>query len=231
MISSVSRAPPMTGVAVRRARSPQWLLPLGGVLVVLTFMRFGVAELGWVVFAPFLAYLQERSTWRAHLALLAALVISFLLAVSKMATAEIPWAPVPAFALPIALSYFVALTAASAAYRRLGARWGVYTFPAMAAVLGWVQYTYTPGGSWGVLAHTQVDNLPLIQFAALAGLGGMTFIVALGSALAAAVWSRGAKAVGADLVAFALMLARHCCTVTESSRRPSQCWAPSKVCE
>lgn len=198
--------PSTTADAVRPAPPPWWLLLLGGVLVTLTFIRFGVAELGWVVFTPFLVYLHRRSTWRAHVTLLLALAVSFLLAVSKMATAEIPWAPVPMFAVPIAISYFVALAAAGAAHRRLGVRYGLYTFSAMAVVFGWIQYTYTPGSSWGVLAHTQAENLPLIQLAALTGLGGMTFIIALGSALVAAVWSSGARAVRADLVAFSLLL-------------------------
>jgi apolipoprotein N-acyltransferase len=206
MTWSALHAPPMAGASARLASAPRWLLPLGGALVVLTFMRFGVAELGWIVFAPFLAYIQGRSTWRAHLALLAALVISFLLAVSKIATAEIPWAPVPAFALPIALSYFFALASAGAAHRSLGVRRGIYTFAAMVVVLGWAQYAFSPGASWGVLAHTQIDNLPLIQLVALTGLGGMTFVVALGSALAAAVWSHGARRFRADLVVFASML-------------------------
>ena len=62
----------------------------------------------------------------------------------------------------------------------------------MTAALGWMKYTYTPGSSWGALAHTQVDQPRLVQMVALTGIGGLTFVVALGSSLAAAAASVGA---------------------------------------
>ncbi|WP_166265600.1 nitrilase-related carbon-nitrogen hydrolase [Marinobacter caseinilyticus] len=178
----------------------------GGGLIVMSFMRYSLAEFGWVTFAPLLAVLHERGSLGRHLAVLATLVVAFLAAVSKMATAEIPWAPVPMFAIPLALSYFLALSFASMAHRRLGARWGAYAFASMTVVLGWVQYTWTPGSSWGVLAHTQLDNLPLVQLAALTGVGGITFLVALGSGLTAAAWSRGLQAIRTDIWVFGVLV-------------------------
>jgi len=187
-------------------RSALWLAG-GSLLVFLTFMRFSVPQLGWVAFAPFLVYLHEHRTPGEHVAVLLALVVGFLAAVSKMATAEIPWAPpVPMFAVPLALSYFVAVTLAALAHRRLGVRWGIWAFASAATALGWIQYTFTPGSSWGALAHTQLDDLALMQLAAVTGVGGITFLVALGSALAAATWSRGLRAVRLDAAAFVVLL-------------------------
>src|SRR5262245_10657827 len=158
------------------------ILLFGGGLIFMTFMRYSLPEVAWVAFAPFLIFLSEHGTARRHLAVLGVLVAAFIVTLSKMATQEIPWAPpVPMFALPIAVAYFLALTFAGVAQRRLGVRWGVYTFASMTVVMGWIQYTFTPGSSWGVLAHTQLDNLPLVQLAALTGIGGLTFLVALGS--------------------------------------------------
>lgn len=185
---------------------PAFLLALGSALIFLTFMRYSLAELGWVVFAPFLVFLHRRGTLRQHLALLATLLVVFIATVGKMVSAEIPWTPVPMFAIPLQLSYFVSLSVAGVAHRRLGVRWGVYSFAAMVVVMGWVQYSFTPGASWGILAHTQADNLPLVQLAALTGVGGITFLVALGSGLAAAVWSSGWRAVRTDLVVFGVLL-------------------------
>lgn len=181
-------------------------LLVGSGLVFMTFMRFSLPELAWVTFAPFLLFLYAHATLKGHLALFGTLVVAFLAAVSKMATSEIPWAPVPMFALPLALSYFVALATASFVHRRLGTRWGIYTFASVVTGLGWIQYTFTPGSSWGVLAHTQLENLPLIQLVALTGVGGVTFLVALGSGLAVAWWQAGIKAVRADLVVFGILL-------------------------
>lgn len=199
--------PHAVDVPVRRSLVPPALyLAVGSALVFLTFMRYGLAELGWVVFAPFLVFLHARTSARKHVVLLATLLVAWLAAVTKMATSEISWIPVPMYAIPITLSYFVAITVAAWAHRRLGARWGAYTFAAAVVVLGWIQYTLTSAGSWGILAHTQIDNLPLIQLAALTGLGGITFLVALGSGLAAAAWSSGVRTVRTDLVVFGLLV-------------------------
>jgi len=187
--------------------SPLGLLVFGSVLIVLTFMRYSLTPLGWVVFAPLLACLHQSGTARRHLAVLGALVIGFLAAISKMATSEIHWAPpVPMFAVPIALSYFSAMAVASLVHRRVGTRAGVYTFAAMTVVMGWIQYTLTPGSSWGVLAHTELNNLPLMQVVTLTGIGGITFLLALGSSLTAAAWHRGVAAVRADVALFALLV-------------------------
>jgi apolipoprotein N-acyltransferase len=206
MEASLSDATQPATKSTRAPVAPAFLLAAGAVLVFMTFMRYSLAQLGWVVFAPFLLFLQERGTLRRHLALLGVLVVAFILTVSKMATAEIPWVPVPMFAVPLALSYFAALALAGAAHRALGVRWGLYTFACMAVVMGWAQYSFTPGSSWGVLAHTQLDNLPLLQLAALTGVGGITFLVALGSGLAAGVYNHGARAMRPDLALFALLL-------------------------
>lgn len=173
----------------------------------MTFMRYSLAEAGWITFAPFLAYLHAGGTIRRHLTLLTVLLIAFVATISKMATPEIPWAPpVPMFAVPLAFAYFLILAVASAAHRRLGTRWGIYTFATMTVVMGWAQYTFTPGSSWGALAHTQLDNLPLVQLAALTGIGGITFLVAFASGLAAAAWTRGLRAIRVDLTLFAVVL-------------------------
>jgi hypothetical protein len=71
----------------------------GAVLVFMTFMRYSLPALGWFVFAPFLVLLHESGSRKRHLAVLAALVVGFLAAVSKMVTPEISWAPVPMFAV------------------------------------------------------------------------------------------------------------------------------------
>ncbi len=197
---------PRVSASAPRHLSPAVLLGVGAFFVFMTFMRGSLAELGWVAFAPFLIFTHERGGWRRHLALLGALALGFLAALSKMATGEIPWVPVPMFAIPFAFSYFLAITVAGAAHRRLGARWGAYTFAASAVVLSWLQYRFTPGSSWGALAYTQVDHLAFVQLAAITGIAGMTFLVAMGSGLVAAVWSSGLRAVRVDLALFGVVL-------------------------
>ncbi|MEI2696020.1 MAG: nitrilase-related carbon-nitrogen hydrolase [Saprospiraceae bacterium] len=186
--------------------SAVFLLVAGSILIFFTFMRFGIGELGWVVYAPLLVFIFERPKLKQYLALFATLVVAYILTVSKMVTSEIPWAPVPMFAIPMAFTSLLSLSVAGMAYRRLGASWSVYTFASMMTVMGWIQYSFTPGASWGILANTQINNLPLIQLAALTGLGGITFILSLGSGLAAAAWKSGFNEVRKHIAAFAVIL-------------------------
>lgn len=183
-----------------------WTLVAGAVLVWLAFMRFGIGELGWVAWAPLLVFVHQRGSLKAHLALLGVLLVAMHFVIAKMVTSELSYAVVPMFAVPGALASFLALGVAGAAHRRLGVRWGVYTFAALTVVTGWAQYTFSPGSSWGALAHTQLHNAPLLQLAALTGLGGITFLVAMGSALAAATWSSGFSTVRRDVAAFVLLV-------------------------
>jgi len=191
----------------QQRRSSGLYLLTGSVLVFMTFMRYSLPPLGWIAFAPFLAFLYDSVSMRRLLALLAVLAVAFVATVSKMATPEIPWAPpVPMFAVPLAMAYFVAVMLAALAHHRLGTRWGIYAFPSTVVALGWIQYTFTPGSSWGALAHTQLDSVVLMQLVSLTGLGGLTFVVALGSSLAAAAWRQGVTAVRSDLVVFAILV-------------------------
>ena len=184
-----------------------YLLAGGALLIALTFMRYGVGELGWIVFTPLLVFLHRGATVRRHLALFAALVVGWSLAVAKIVTGEISFAAVPVFSIPMALLSLVALAIGSLVHRRLGARAGAYAFASTIVVTGWIAYAYTPLASWGVLAHTQIDNLALIQMVALTGLGGLTFLVALGSGLTAAAWAAGARTVRIDFAIFVVIVA------------------------
>jgi apolipoprotein N-acyltransferase len=186
--------------------SRAFLLMAGSILIILTFMRFGIGELGWIVYAPLLVYVHEKRNLKQHLLLLAVLIVAYIITITKIVTSEIPWAITPMFAVPCAFSCFVSLAVAGVVHRRLGVRAGVYAFALLTVVLNWIQYSFTPGASWGVLAHTQINNLPLIQMSALTGLGGITFLLALGSGFAAAAWSNGFHSVRKDVVAFALIL-------------------------
>ena len=62
----------------------------------------------------------------------------------------------------------------------------------------WVAYEYvaaisSPHSTWGNLAYTQMDCLPLIQIAAITGLWGISFIVFLFAGTAAALLSGAGK--------------------------------------
>jgi apolipoprotein N-acyltransferase len=82
----------------------------------------------------------------------------------------------------------------------------------------WVAYEYltemaSPHSTWGNLAYTQMNCLPVIQIAAITGLWGISFIVFLFASAAAALlsgagkpWQRRVLAVAVGFVVCALLV-------------------------
>ena len=64
-------------------------------------------------------------------------------------------------------------------------------FPAAWVAVELVNARLAPGGTWGSIAYSQYGNLPLMQLAALTGLGGISFLVAWFAPVANAAWERG----------------------------------------
>lgn len=170
-----------------------WLL-LGVALVALANTRFGIGVLGWVASVPFLRYLRLRSGPRAALAVLGASVVAWSLAVAKIVTAPLSLAMVPMFAVPIALTAALPTIAYAALRRRLGGAVVPLLFPAAMVVGEWVQHAATPFGSWGAAAYTQLDLLPLLQVASVAGLAGPSLLVHLVNVAVDEALERGAAA-------------------------------------
>lgn len=209
---SVQTIPETTTIPAREkaggqaAAPPFWpLMAAGSALLFLSSMRFGVAELGWIAFAPFLAAMYTEGGLKRHLRLFAVIAAALILTVGKIVTDQVPWFMAPMFSVPAAIFCFASISLAAAAHRRLGPRWGIYLFPALAVTVEWLQFSFTESGSWGALAFTQVNNLPLIQLASLTGITGISFLVALGSSVAAAAYTAGPRAVKRDVLLFAAL--------------------------
>ena len=97
-------------------------------------------------------------------------------------------------------------------------RRGSLFFASLALPVYWVAYEYltaiaSPHSTWGNLAYTQMNCLPVIQIAAITGLWGISFIVLLFAAAVAALlsgagrpWQRRALAVGMGFVICAVFV-------------------------
>ena len=164
----------------------QWLL-LGIVFTALVGMRWNVGWLAWVMPVPFLLYLRSARGWRAQLWLLAALQVGVFLQILKMITEPVPWPMAALFSVPLALGSWAAYAAFEGLRRRLGDGWGLLLFPALVIALEWLGWRWSAFGSWGALANTQVDNLPLLQTTALVGLAGPALLLSLVAAWLAVV--------------------------------------------
>lgn len=190
-MSSSPASPP------RRA-SPAWLLA-GIALLVASQMRFGIGVLAFVAPVPFLAYLRHTTGARRRLWCALALAVAYVLATLKLVTAPLPAVFALAFATPFALSHGTAFLV-SDALRRRAPRWmSLVIFPSLMVLAEFGMHRLTPFGSWAAAAYTQVENLPLLQVASLAGLAGVSFVVYLvasGIELALAEGGAGRRALG-----------------------------------
>lgn len=89
--------------------------------------------------------------------------------------------------LPMLLPYVVDRLA-----RKAGAGFSTtLIFPCAWVVTDYVISRTSPYGTWGLVAYTQVDHLPLVQSAAVAGLWGIGFLIAWTASVANWAWERG----------------------------------------
>ncbi len=152
-----------------------WIwLSTGLLLMVGTHMTYSVGAFAWIAYAPFLIYLHQTRGWKSRLWFFLLYVLAWSLIVFKIVTAPIPLFVIPLYSIPIALFHLPAFLLWSRFYREKGA---VLLFPALAVILEWVQYTFTPFGSWGAAAYSQMDHLILMQSVSLFGLAGLGFLI------------------------------------------------------
>jgi apolipoprotein N-acyltransferase len=178
------------------------LLILGTVLSVLSNLRFAIPELAWVAGAPFLIYGIQYTTRRDYGWLFLAVLVSSSLTVAKIVTPPIGYWMIPLFSFPMAVTAFVLLWLVFAVYRRIGLHAFVFSYAALSASSEWLTYTFSEQSSWGSLAFTQADRLELVQLGSIAGIAGLSFLIALGSSLAAGIYLNGLKANRVSLAVF-----------------------------
>ena len=169
-----------------------WLL-LGCLLFVLANLRWGLGILGWIAPIPFLHLLRNNSSRRIRLALLLALPAAWTLAVLKIITDSIPAVAALGYGIPIGIIFSVAFLAWDMLRKRRDDWRAVLSFPFVMVIAEWVQATFTPLGSWGAAAYTQLENLPVLQMASLFGTPGISWIIYFTAAALEYAWAFPAK--------------------------------------
>ncbi len=122
---------------------------------------------------------------------------------------------------PITILYFVVpavIFGLGVLFVRSFIRRGSVFLASIALPVYWVTYEYltaiaSPHSTWGNLAYTQMNCLPVIQIAAITGLWGISFIVFLFAGAAAALlsgagkpWQRRGLAVAVGFVVCAVLV-------------------------
>ena len=181
-ISSVRSSPPesheIRGSLGAQVSAGSWLI-LGIVLTALTANRWNIALLGWIAPVPFLVAAPRLRGIRGCGLLFAALFIAATLQVLKIITAPLSAPMALMFSAPAAVSLWVVLMMWVWLVRRLGRIWGAYCYVALSAVGDWVAFALSYSGAWPTSANSQIDNLPLLQLASVAGLSVIGALMAL----------------------------------------------------
>lgn len=169
-------------------------LLIGASLLVASQLRFGVPLLAWLMPAAWLAWLRATDGWRSRLLFVMAFVLAWHAAILKIVTPPLTFAAVPAFAIPIGLVHALPYLAWSALRARLPSWQGPPLFAAGVVLCEWLLHAALPFGTWGSLANTQADELPLLQLASVTGAHGVSFLLAWASAAAEHWWAARAGA-------------------------------------
>jgi len=168
---------------------PGLLLVLGCILIFAANFRWPIGVLAWIAPVPLLRYLRIGKGWRSRLIFAGAISAAWIGTTLKVVTEPLPIViPVGLLAAIFNLSGYLAWD-----WIRPRAPRGVsiLAFPAAIVTAEWLGH-FTPISSWGTMAYTQVENLPLLQIVSLGGLAAVSFLIAwvaawLESALASAL--------------------------------------------
>jgi len=176
-----------------KSMKPFWFLLAGILTMFASHFSFNIDLMGWVAMVPFLIYLRITKGWKSRVLFAITLILTWSVVVSKIITHPVPYFVIPLYAIPIGLFHLPGYLL-YAKFNNL--KWSVLIFPATMVVSEWIQYTFTPFGSWGVAAYTQANNLSLLQSLSLFGLAGISFIIYWTNAAIAGVvvnrkWNNG----------------------------------------
>jgi apolipoprotein N-acyltransferase len=154
------------------AAVPIWVLLASGILLVfLSGNRAGIALLAWIAPVPLALAATRLRGLRGRALLLLACVAGVALQTLKLVSPPASPAFALLFGVPIGALGFAVLAAWDALQRRAGPAWSVHAFAALSALADLVGFALTPGGHWASAAANHWDDLPLMQVAALGGLG------------------------------------------------------------
>jgi apolipoprotein N-acyltransferase len=135
----------------------------------------------WLAPVPVMLFALRTSPRKGALATAAAWALGRLSLFSYFALVRIP---LPAACLFVVLPALLvaAFVQLSRALALLGALWAAaLAFPSAWVALEWA-LSLGDDGTWGSLAYTQLDFLPVVQIASVTGLFGVSFVVCLAAA-------------------------------------------------
>jgi len=102
------------------------------------------------------------------------LIVAWSFVVLKIVTPPIPYAMIFLFSIPISLFHLPAYFIWD---KFKNHKWSIFLFPAILTLMEWIQYTFTPFASWGVMAYSQSNSINIMQFVSVFGMAGLSFLI------------------------------------------------------
>ncbi len=153
---------------------PFWLLILGIAFFTLAHMSFSVDFFAWFANVPFLLYLSITKGWKTRLLFVSALIAAWSFVIIKIVSPPMPFVMIFLFSVPISLFHLPAYLVWSKFEKN---NLSVLLFPVVFTIMEWIQYTFTPFGSWGIMAYSQSNSINIMQFSSIFGLAGLSFLI------------------------------------------------------
>lgn len=154
--------------------NPFWFLMIGVVCVAMTHMTFGIDIFAWFANVPFLIYLSFTKGGKSRWLFVLALVVAWSFVVFKIITPPIPYIMIFLFSIPITLFHLPAYLIWD---KFKVSKWAMFLFSATLTIMEWIQYTFTPFASWGVMAYSQSHSLNIMQSLSVFGMAGLSFLI------------------------------------------------------
>jgi len=149
------------------------LLFAGTALITLSHMRWGIGLLAWFAPVPFLLFLFQSKGKKSRLLLIAALCLAWTLATIKIVTDPLPMILALGYGSPLGLIFSAGFLAWDKLRHRVPNNLIAIVFAAVMISIEWVQHRFTPFGTWGAAANSQLENLSLLQSVSLAGIAAI----------------------------------------------------------
>jgi len=153
---------------------PIWFLIIGVISISVAHMSFSVDLFGWFANVPFLIYLSLTKGWKTRLLFVFSLIVAWSFVVLKIVTPPIPYAMIFLFSIPISLFHLPAYFIWDKFKKH---KWSILIFPVILTLMEWIQYTFTPFASWGVMAYSQSNSINIMQFVSVFGMAGLSFLI------------------------------------------------------
>ncbi len=176
---------------------------------VMWFASIGVNHvwpLAWIATVPLLAVVPDHRPITAALAAFAAAALGW----TNLVFAYSGGMPIPMLAAFVVLSaapFAVIVVVWRAIERRVPPPLAVLAYAALTVTVEFVTSSGSPNGTFGSIAYSQTDVLPVIQIASITGLWGIAFAVSLVNATVALAWrSRPKRAAVPPIITAAIPL-------------------------